>query len=150
MNQIKTRKWIRVTPVTLHAWSTPTGSCTIFYGSQSQGGATDAAVMRVQMYTCGEYRHLVYIAHKELHNCKLPFLFKGSTNTLESGMPGELLHFCIFVFLFQKKKKNTKGKQRVEEKGSLCDLLIFFSKSPKKFIFYGVFMKEKAHLMRTN
>ncbi len=68
--------------------------------------------------TCGEHRHLVYIAHKELHNCKLTFLFKGSTNTLKSGMPGELLHFCfcggffrVFFLLFQ---KNTKGKQKVD------------------------------------
>lgn len=59
---------------------------------------------------CGEYRHLVYIAHKELHNCKLPFLFKGSTNTLESGMPGELLHFCFVFFLFYSKKHKGKTK----------------------------------------
>ncbi len=38
--------------MTLHAWSPPsyvTIACPIFCGSQSQGEATDAAVMRVQM-----------------------------------------------------------------------------------------------------
>lgn len=112
--------------MTLHAWSRPsyvTG--TIFCGSQ--GEATDAAIKRVNEDTCDEYRHLFYIAHKELHNCKLQFLFKGSTSTLESGMPGELLHFCFLFFFIP---KNPKGKQNVEEKGSLCNLLIFFFESP--------------------
>ncbi len=37
--------------MTLHAWSTPsyvTRTCTIYCGNQSQGEATDAAVMRAQ------------------------------------------------------------------------------------------------------
>lgn len=79
-------------------------------------------LMRIHVMSIGI---IFYIAHKELHNCKLLFLFKGSTNTLDSGMPGEL-HF-LFCFIFY--SKNTKGKEKVEEKGSLCNLLIFFFKS---------------------
>ncbi len=98
--------------MTLHAWSPPsyvTIACPILWKPESRRGYRCSCYesSNVNEDTCGEHRHLVYIAHKELHNCKLPFLFKGSTNTLKSGMLGELVHLCFcfsvfFFLLFQK------------------------------------------------
>lgn len=101
--------------------------------------------LNVNEYTCGEYRHLVYIAHKELHNCKLPFLFKGSTNTLESGMPGELLHFCIFFFPFYSKKHKGKTKGwRERQLVRLVDFLLQITKNSIKVSM--VYLWKKKHI----
>lgn len=138
--------------MTLHAWSTPSGTCTIFCGSHSQGGATDAAVMRVQMLMSIHVVSIGILFTLHIKSCIIVnYRFYLKVQPILQNLEC-LVSCCIFYFyfLFQ---KNTKGKQKVEEKGSSCDLLIFFSKSPKnllEFIFYGVFMKEKAHIMRTN
>ncbi len=100
--------------------------------------------------TCGEHRHLVYIAHKELHNCKLPFLFKGSTNTLKSGMPGEIVAFLFlllsFFFFYSKKHKGTtKGRRERQLVRHVDFLLQITNNSIQVFIPWCIYERKSTY-----